>query len=174
MSQYFTHTLALIISLSLTVSPLLAQSQPQAQKPPEEVLRIGAEEVLLDLIARDKKGRPVSDLKAGDIEIYEDGVKQSVSSFRSVNRTGEAMVEGAKGTTTAAPTPSAPKTADLTRQINLVSFVFERLSPDGRRNAKMSALEFLKEDYGLNVMAAIFSQRHPVFYQRPRAPQGRD
>ena len=157
MSQYFTRPLSLIISVALTVFPLLAQSPPQAQKPPDEVLRVGAEEVLLDLIVRDKKGRPVSDLKAGDIEIYEDGVRQTVSSFRSVNRTAEAMVESAKGTATANSTPGTPKTADLTRQINLVSFVFERLSPDGRRNAKMAALEFLKEDYGPNVMVAIFS-----------------
>ena len=157
MSQYFTRPLSLIISVALTVFPLLAQSPPQAQKPQDEVLRLGAEEVLLDLIVRDKKGRPVSDLKAGDIEIYEDGVRQTVSSFRSVNRTAEAMVESAKGTATANSTPGTPKTADLTRQINLVSFVFERLSPDGRRNAKMAALEFLKEDYGPNVMVAIFS-----------------
>ncbi len=162
MSQFLTRTLSFVIACSLTISPLLAQGQQPPKQPPapkEEVLRIGAEEVLLDLIIRDKKGRPLRDLKAGEIEVYEDGVKQEVSSFRLVNRGGEATVDGA--TTPAGTTPNpnsgAPKTADPSRQINLVSFVFERLSPDGRRNAKMAALEFLKEEYGPNVMAAIFS-----------------
>ncbi len=159
MSQSFVCILSYLLSLSLLTSPLLAQVQQQPQKPPEEVLRIGAEEVLLDLIVRDKKGRPVSDLKAADIEIYEDGVRQSVSSFRAINRTAEAMIDSAN--TSAAPgvkaIPGTAKTADVARQINLVSFVFERLSPDGRRNAKMAAMEFLKEDYGPNVMVAVFS-----------------
>ncbi len=159
MSRFFTCTLSLIISLSLTVSSVLAQALQPPQKPREEVLRIGAEEVLLDLIVRDKKGRPVNDVKAGDIEIYEDGVKQSVSSFRAINRSAEAINDSAN--TSAAPGVKAAsgtaKTADVARQINLVSFVFERLSPDGRRNAKMAAMEFLKEDYGPNVMVAVFS-----------------
>jgi VWFA-related protein len=160
MSQNFLRTISAALILSLTLSPLLAQTQQPAkppQKPQEEVLRIGAEEVLLDLIVRDKKGRPIRDLKPGDIEVYEDGVKQEVSSFRLVNRSGDATVDAATTPNGTSTNPGAPKTADPSRQINLVSFVFERLSPDGRRNAKMAAMEFLKEEYGPNVMAAIFS-----------------
>src|SRR5262245_54729692 len=45
-----------------------AKTAPQAQKPrtPDQgvTVRIGSEEVLLDVVARDKKGRPVTDLKA--------------------------------------------------------------------------------------------------------------
>ncbi len=36
------------------------------------------------------------DLKTGDIEIYEDGVKQEISSLRFVNRAGEATVDGVR------------------------------------------------------------------------------
>ncbi|MFN7930740.1 MAG: VWA domain-containing protein [Blastocatellia bacterium] len=147
---------SLFLSWLLVIIPAWAQSTGQPPKQQEEVLRIGGEEVLLDLIVRDKKGRPVNDLKAGDIEIYEDGVKQAITSFRSVNRTGTATVEtGASSATATAPVPAA--TADPARQINLVSFVFERLSPEGRRNARIAAQEFLKEEYGPNVMVAIFS-----------------
>ncbi len=151
----FAHLLVCAI-----LCPTLAQTTQQPQpKPPAqgEVLRIGAEEVLLDLVVRDKKGRAVRDLKAGDIEIYEDGVKQEISSFRLVNR--DALVEGETptGAPTTAPKTDVSKTVDPARQINLVSFVFERLSPDGRRNARMAAMEFLKEEYGSNVMVAIFA-----------------
>lgn len=160
MSQFLTRTLVFALAGSLAIAPLSAQAQQQPKPPPksqDEVLRIGAEEVLLDIVVRDKKGRPIRDLKASDIEIYEDGTKQEISSFRLVNRSGEATVEGTGGPAGASTNPGASKTADPARQINLVSFVFERLSPDGRRNAKMAAMEFLKEEYGPNVMVAIFS-----------------
>lgn len=157
MFQFLSRVLVWCVSGSLTLLPLFAQAQQQPPKPPPpaEVLRIGAEEVLLDIVVRDKKGRSVTDVKAGDIEVYEDGVKQELTSFRLINRGGETTVES--GATATGAKAAVPKTADPARQINLVSFVFERLSPDGRRNAKMAALEFLKEEYGPNVMVAIFS-----------------
>jgi VWFA-related protein len=144
--------------LMLTPPVSLAQQLPQPpQKPPEETLRIASDEVLLDIVVRDKKGRPVRDLKAGEIEIYEDGVRQEATSFRLVNRSGETTVAGTTAPASPAADTSAAKTVDPARQINLVSLVFERLSPDGRRNAKMAAMEFLKEESGPNVMVAIFS-----------------
>ena len=159
MQNFLSCFTAQILSILLFCLPLSAQtSQPPAQQK-QEVLRIGAEEVLLDIIVRDKKGRSVTDLKLGDIEIYEDNVKQEIISFRNVNQGGESGVESSNTTPANSSTPNngVPKTADPLRQINLVSFVFERLSPDGRRNAKAAALEFLKENYGPNVMVAVFS-----------------
>src|SRR6202167_2429347 len=41
-------------------------------------------EVALDRVVRNKKGRQVKNLKPGDVEIYEDGVRQQVLSFRLV------------------------------------------------------------------------------------------
>ena len=159
MQSFIRRFTAQILSLLLVCLPLSAQTLQAPAQQKTEVLRIGAEEVLLDIVVRDKKGRPVTDLKAGDIEIYEDNVKQELTSFRNVNRGGEAGLESGNPTSANSTTTNngAPKTADPLRQINLVSFVFERLSPDGRRNAKAAALEFLKENYGPNVMVAVFS-----------------
>lgn len=161
MTQFYQCSFSLFLSWLLVLAPVWAQSAGQPPKQPEETLRIGAEEVLLDIVVRDKKGRTVSDLKASDIEIYEDGVKQTIASFRGVNRAGATTVEGATPAPNAAAntpaTAATPVTADPARQINLVSFVFERLSPEGRRNARIAAAEFLKEEYGPNVMVAIFS-----------------
>jgi hypothetical protein len=74
-----------------------AKTGGQAQQPRSsdqgETVRIGSEEVLLDVVARDRKGRPVTDLKADEIEVYEDGVKQRINSFRRVEKTD--LTEGA-------------------------------------------------------------------------------
>jgi len=45
-------------------------------------LRSTAQEVLLDLIARDKHQKLVTDLRAEDIEVLEDGVPQKLRSFQ--------------------------------------------------------------------------------------------
>ena len=55
---------------------------PTLAPTPAQTLKIGAKEVLLDVIVRDKKGRNLRDLKPEEIEIYEDGVKQTIHSFR--------------------------------------------------------------------------------------------
>ncbi len=93
--------LAIVGALFMAV-PHRAQQQGSApQKAQEQTIRIASEEVLLDIVARDKRGRPVNDLKAEELEVYEDGVRQQVASFRKVDRTlpaeaGEAPAAGAK------------------------------------------------------------------------------
>lgn len=147
----------------------------QEQKPRTSdqgaTVRISSEEVLLDIIARDKKGRPINDLKAEEIEVYEDGVKQQINSFRKVEKSGPAMSEKA-GAEKSGATPSAPANApnnavDPLRQINLVTMVFERLNNEERLLARDAAREFLKSELRQNVMVAVFAldQRLSVLQQ---------
>src|SRR5260370_27716438 len=60
-----------------------------AQDPPPElvtqVFRVEAEVVMLDLVARDKKGRTVRDLRPGELQVFEDGLRQEPSGFRYVD-----------------------------------------------------------------------------------------
>src|SRR5262249_40292246 len=135
-----------------------AKPSGQAQKPRTSdqgaTVRIGSEEVLLDVVVRDKKGRPVADLKADEIEVYEDGVKQQINSFRKVEKTD--LIEGADASNNAAG--AAPGYAvDPLRQINLVTMVFERLNNEGRLLARDAAREFLKSELRRNVMVGVFA-----------------
>jgi VWFA-related protein len=145
-----------------------AKPSGQAQKPRTSdqgpTVRIGSEEVLLDVVVRDKKGRPLTDLKADDIEVYEDGVKQQINSIRKVEKTD--LIEGADASNNAAG--AAPGYAvDPLRQINLVTMVFERLNNEGRLLARDAAREFLKSELRRNVMVAVFAldQRLQVLQQ---------
>ena len=69
-----------VILTTLTVTGAALRSQPVAGS--QTVLRSTAEEVLLDLIARDKHHKLITNLHAEDIEILEDGVPQTLRSFR--------------------------------------------------------------------------------------------
>ena len=121
-----------------------APSQPPAASPP--AFRTGTAVVLLDVVIRDKKGRPVPDVKPEEIEVYEDGTRQKVETFHWVD-TEPPPVEGA-----AAPS----RVPDSARQINLVSLVFDQLGPDGRRLAAKAATSFLERGLRPNTWVAVF------------------
>src|SRR5262249_44146603 len=72
--------------LACTVAPaqLGAQSQNKQEREDNVVLRVN--EVVLDVVVRDKKGHAIKDLKSSDFEVYEDGLRQDISSFRLVSR----------------------------------------------------------------------------------------
>jgi len=159
-----------------------AKTAGQSQKPRTSdqgaTVRIGSEEVLLDIVARDKKGRPITDLKADEVEVYEDGVKQQINSFRKVEKTD--LTEGAGASNLSGPSGNPPNnaagatpgnapgnTVDPLRQINLVTMVFERLNNESRLLARDAAREFLKSELRRNVMVAVFAldQRLQVLQQ---------
>jgi VWFA-related protein len=49
---------------------------------------VQASRVAVDLVVRDKRGRLIRDLKASEIELYEDGVRQEIDSLRLTERGG--------------------------------------------------------------------------------------
>src|ERR1035438_6991607 len=80
----------ILAALFVLASHAGAQNPPPSPggAPPEPVIRAKVDEVALDLVVRDKKGRLVKNLAPADVEIYEDGVRQQIRSFRLV--TGDA------------------------------------------------------------------------------------
>ncbi len=78
-------------TLSLLVAPVLSVfclGQAEAPKTaPAESDVVNVNEVTLDLMVRDKKGRPVSDLRPGDLVVTDGGTPVKISNLRAV--TGE-------------------------------------------------------------------------------------
>src|SRR5258707_6830461 len=99
--------IGIILLLVLFVSPLSILGQTTSTQQGEEKVVTGTTEVIFDAVVKDKKGRPVKDLKAQDFQITEDGVPQEVKSFRLV--AGDTPEPAAKDNTgnTAAGGPKA-------------------------------------------------------------------
>src|SRR4026208_2129964 len=78
----------LLLSFAIAiVLPLPTNAQkPEVNEQEPERIVVGTNEVVLDAVVKDKKGRPVKDLTAADFQISEDGVPQEVRSFRLVTR----------------------------------------------------------------------------------------
>ena len=74
-----------VLSSALLVAAALAPLPAPAQQAAGPTVKTTVDEVLLDLIVRDKKGKPVTDLKPDDITVLDNGAKQTLTSFRLVS-----------------------------------------------------------------------------------------
>src|SRR5208283_820911 len=61
-------------------APLVAQDSGRPTTS-QGLIRITTELVLVNVVARDKKGNVIKDLKKEDFTLFEDGKKQQISSF---------------------------------------------------------------------------------------------
>src|ERR1051325_9406921 len=108
---------ASLLIFALAFAPALQSLARQQEPQDEEVVTVGSNEILLDAVIKDKKGHVVKDLKPSDVEVYEDGVKQEVKSFRLVTRGGapsgaDTSNSSATGSVEAnAPRPNVPTPA---------------------------------------------------------------
>ncbi len=151
-------------------------SSAQAQRPsgnqdPAKVV-INTGEVPFDVVVRDKSGRPVKDLQASDFDIYEDGVRQELTSFRLVTPESEtsSVVSSSRrhksetrlgdtGTPTSAKSRSG---IEPDSGITAVALVFDRLTPEARARAREAALSYLGESVNKNELVGVFITDLPL------------
>ena len=150
-------SLLLAIGLSLSAIQGTSGQTPQGQ---DEVIRVRTNEVRLDVVVKDKKGRPVKDLTAGDFEVLEDGVSQKIASFRFVNREATPEADTATRSSERKETnPSAPVTtpppANRTSP-GITALVFDRLSPDARSLAKKAGAAYAQEGMAGGDFTGVF------------------
>ena len=116
-------------------------------------VKIATGEVLLDMVVRDKKGRLVKDLKASDVEVYEDGALQKLESFRLITRAAEAEADKAK----AASGGQTKQTVIPESGFSTVAMVFDNLTPDSRRYACQAAKAYVNENIKSKDYVGVFA-----------------
>ena len=84
-----------VLSSALLVAAALAPLPAPAQQAAAPTVKTTVDEVLLDLIVRDKKGKPVTDLKPEDLTVLDNGAKQTLTSFRLVSGVGSGQPRAA-------------------------------------------------------------------------------
>jgi VWFA-related protein len=138
----------------------------QNAAPPESgvTIRTTVAEVSLDLVVRDKKGKVVKTLKAGDVEIYEDGVRQQIVDFRLV--TGPSAQRQEAAGALVVPSKAKPVSLPL-RSLNVVCIVFQNLDPGSKKWAVDATREFLKSDLPADSWVGIFNLGSRVSVLQP-------
>ena len=109
---------------------------------------------MIDVVVRDARGRPMTDLEASDFELYEDGVRQELG---DVTRVGAPQKGGGSSLTGGTEVPpaqtavSGARTARPTavRTPTFVALVFDRLTPEARALAYKGALAYVDASQSL-------------------------
>ena len=142
MSRYWAVTAAIISRAILCVAQTVP---PPAQNPSQPTVNIptNVHEVLVDLVARDKKGNLVRNLEPGDVEITDDGAPVKIKGLRYV--TG--------GMATHVPGGQQAQPPQLMR---VVSLVFENVGNESARLAREAAEEMLKTNPESDIYFAVF------------------
>src|ERR1017187_9405519 len=143
--------LSLLVVATTAVMSVLAQDV--TPPPGQPTIRVTATEVALDVVVRDKKGRQVKNVKPGDVEVYQDGVKQQVLSFRMVG--GRELEKGKPGKEAAAPQPT--QTSLPLRELNTICIIFHNIDPVTRPHAVQTVKEFIKSNLPPESYIGIFN-----------------
>lgn len=135
---------------------LFGQQPPQPPVSPAggATIRTGTQEVLLDVVVRDKKGQRVNNLEPGELEITDNGVVRKITSFRLIE--GDRDIASSEPGAPKPASASRPKQAvDMERPIRLVTLIFNRLDLNARTIARTAALDLLKNEFPQNVYMGV-------------------
>src|SRR6266566_2475751 len=118
-------------------APVIAQQSGQAGIN-EARIQVSSELVLVNVVARDKKGNLVRDLKKGDFTLLEDGKKQEIATFDFENvdelataGPAEAAVSGVAGAALLSARKQAEPSLDARdRRLILLFFDFSAMDPE--------------------------------------------
>ena len=147
--------LSLVLAITVGFSPALLRAQTTTPQDQDDVVRFRSNEVQLDIVVKDKKGRPVKDLKAADFEVFEDGVLQKVESFRFVTRlAAPAKSETKDDKSNTSPGTTQPPVKRSTPTIT--ALVFDRLSPEARALARKAGLAYANEGMANGGFTGVF------------------
>ena len=97
--QMISSALILVLTFPFAAGQTQSQQQPQndREKPGAYKFRVESELVLVNVVARDKQGKPVTDLKQDDFIVLEDGKPQKIASFDSENLDMQPLTAAAGG-----------------------------------------------------------------------------
>lgn len=156
MPQFVKPAALMFIAIASLITPtgnLIKAQDAQRGSEQDDVIRVDANEVLLDIVVRDRRGKTIRDLRADEIEVFEDGAKQKVNGFRLVEAEAPNSSASSAGGT-------GPAKLNPLRHINLVTLVFDNLNLEARQLASQAAMKFLGSELRSNDMVAVFTIGH--------------
>ena len=123
----------------------------------ESSVVLSANEVLVDVVVRDRKGRPLKDLSPSDFQVFEDGKRQQVESVRVHQRD---VVEDSQRSANATKDNDTLKPGLAQNPfsgVNVVALVFDGLELSARVLAQKAALKCIADTFQPNDFAGVFS-----------------
>lgn len=148
---------SLSLAITLLAAGLAAQAQSAAPGATDQnpTYQTRAEETVIDVVVRDKKGHLVKDLKESDFTVMDNGAPRPIKSFR--------MVEG----TDAINSSGGRMQLDPLRQLRLITLVFQGGDQNAKKLARDAAMELIKGELAQNVYISVFAIDHKLQALQP-------
>jgi VWFA-related protein len=138
-------SIAAALLLALCCISAIAQIPSGQAQPTEVSIKGGAEEVVLDVVVRDKKGKPVKGLKQDDFTVLDSGEQRAIKSFRHIDG-AEAIGSG-----------GVRSQLDPLRQLRLITLVFQGGDANAKKLARDAAMELLKGELAQNIYVSVMA-----------------
>jgi len=149
--------LNLLVTFAILLAAIPVQSQDKKEAPKsadqEEVIKVTSNLVNLDVMVKDKKGKAITDLKAGDFILSENGVQQNIEFFDSTLASGNAT--GEPGTIGLSTTSRA--VTNLPR--NIIALVLDGQTTEGAnmKHVRDGMTKYIREHISTSDSVALFA-----------------
>ena len=138
----------------LTAAPVLAQTQ-SADKP---TFKTGVDLVRLDVRVTDEAGRPVTDLRPEELEIYDAGKLLPIVLFQRVTEPAGAYVDAAMRAVTAEVSSNE---AFPRGHLYILIFDQQHITPGNEQRARLAAEQFIRTRVRPSDRVALFALPGP-------------
>jgi VWFA-related protein len=150
--------LVMIIAVLLAVTPLQSQDRKQGKTAEDdEVIKVTSNLVSLDLIVKDRKGKVVTDLKANDFKVFENGVPQKIEFFDSTLTGSGGNEAGQTSSTTVSTSPTSRTATGFPR--NIIALVLDGQSTElaNLKHVREGTVKYIRERISDSDSVALFS-----------------
>jgi VWFA-related protein len=152
--------LLVLLPLCLYAAQAKSQEANSAQKKPDEddveVLRVKSNLINIDVMVKDKKGKYITDLKAEDFTVFENGVQQKVQFFEPPltaddNKTELSSAAAQTGTRASGQSGQAPR--------NIISLVLDGQTTDlaNLKQVREGTIKYIREQISEADIVALFA-----------------
>jgi VWFA-related protein len=149
---------SILVTLGLCVL-LSAQAQDKKESKKsaneDDVIKVTSSLVSLDVIVKDKKGKPITDLKPEDFSISENGVPQKIEFFDSTLTSSNDVAQSANANVSTDPKPRTP--TGFPR--NIIALVFDGQSTElaNLKHVREGTMKYIRERITDGDSVALFS-----------------
>src|SRR2546430_16332669 len=149
--------LLMACAVFLAAIPGQSQDKKQTRSDDQDVIKVTSNLVSLDVIVKDKKGRPITDLKAEDFTVSENGVPQKIeffdSTLTSLGVTGQSTNPNPVVSTE--PTPRNPNSFPR----NIIALVLDGQSTElaNLKHVRDGMVKYIRDRISDNDSVALFS-----------------
>src|SRR5437868_2731340 len=148
--------LNLLVTCAVLLAVIPVQSQDKKQnKTDQDVIKVNSNLVSLDVIVKDKKGKPITDLKAEDFTVSENGVAQKIEFFDSTLTSVGVTGQSTNAVVSTEPMPRNPNGFPR----NIIALVLDGQSTElaNLKHVREGIVKYIRERISENDSVALFS-----------------